>query len=85
MPPYEIRLTKEALKDLKKHPPRLKKKLKEILINRVALEPYTGKKLLGDLQDFYSIRLTYQDRIVYSIDEERKIVFVHRVKTHYGN
>ena len=43
MPEYEIRLTKEALKDLKKHPPRLKIKLKEILQNRVAIDPYSGK------------------------------------------
>lgn len=31
MPEHEIRFTKETLKDLKKHSPRLKIKLKEIL------------------------------------------------------
>jgi mRNA-degrading endonuclease RelE of RelBE toxin-antitoxin system len=85
MPEYEIRLTKEALKDLKKHPPRLKIKLKEILQNRIAIDPYSGKKLVGYLSGFYSVRLSYQDRIVYSIDDAEAIVYIHRVKTHYGN
>ena len=85
MPDYEIRLTKEALKDLKKHPPHLKIKLKEILQNRIAIEPYSGKKLVGDLSGFYSVRLSYQDRIVYSIDDAESIVYIHRVKTHYGD
>ena len=85
MPDYEIRLTKEALKDLKKHPPHLKTKLKEILRNRVAIEPHSGKKLVGDLSGFYSVRLNYQDRIVYSIDDTEAIVYIHRVKTHYGD
>ncbi len=85
MPEFEIRLTKEALKDLKKLPPRLKIKLKEILKNRVSIDPYSGKKLVGDLSGFYSIRLSYQDRIIYSIDETEAIVYIHRVKTHYGD
>ena len=85
MPEYEIRLTKEALKDLKKHSPLLKIKLKEILQNRVAIDPYSGKKLVGDLSGFYSVRLNYQDRILYSIDDAEAIVYIHRVKTHYGD
>ena len=78
-------LPTEALKDLKNHPPRLKIKLKEILQNRIAIDPYSGKKLVGDLSDFYSVRLSYQDRILYSIDDAEAIVYIHRVKTHYGD
>ena len=81
---YEIRFTKEALKDVKKLTPRLKAKLKDILENKISQEPYSGKKLIGQLKDFYSIRLTFQDRIVYSIDEETQIVYIHRTKTHYS-
>ncbi|OQY04919.1 MAG: toxin of toxin-antitoxin system [Desulfobacteraceae bacterium 4572_123] len=81
---YEIRFTKEALKDVKKLTPRLKAKLKDILEKQVSQEPYSGKKLVGQLKAFYSIRLTFQDRIVYSIDEENRKVYVHRAKTHYG-
>ena len=81
---YEIKFTKEALKDVKKLTPRLKAKLKDILDNRVSHEPYSGKKLIGQLKGFYSIRLNFQNRIVYSIDENNQTVFVHREKTHYG-
>ena len=85
MSPYEIRFTKEAFKDTKKLSPALKKKLKKILINRIAVEPHTGKKLVGDLKDFYSVKLNYSDRIVYSIDEDSHIVYIHRTRTHYGD
>ena len=81
---YKIRFTKEAVKDIKKLSPKLKNKLKEIILNKISLEPYTGKKLIGDLSGFYSVRLSYKDRIVYSIDENKQIVFVHRTRTHYG-
>ena len=81
---YEVRLTREAVKDLGKHSPKLRRKAREILENRVALDPYSGKHLVGDLKGYFSVRLTFQDRIVYSVDEDRRLVFVHRTRTHYG-
>ena len=51
----------------------------------MARDPYVWKKLVGDLTGFYSLRLSYQDRIVYSVDRKKKIVFVHRCRTHYGD
>ena len=83
--PYEIRFTKEALKDINKLSPKLKKKLKDIAINQIAKEPLNGKKLVGDLTGFFSTRLSYKDRIVYSINEEDNTVIIHRAKTHYGD
>ena len=44
---YEIRFTNEALKDVRKLSHRLTTKLKEIIENKIAVEPYTGKKLVG--------------------------------------
>ncbi len=84
MKPYAIRFTNEAAKDIKKLPPRLRRKLREILLADIAVDPFSGKRLVGDLQGFYSVRLTYKDRIVYSIDEDSGTVFVHRARTHYG-
>ena len=81
---YEIRFTKEALKDVRKLSTRLTTKLKQIIENKISVEPYSGKKLVGQLKGFYSIRLSYQDRIVYSVDEERLTIYIHRAKTHYG-
>jgi mRNA interferase RelE/StbE len=84
MAAYEIRFTKEALKDIQKLSPKMTTKLKNILENLISIEPHSGKKLIGQLQGFYSIRLSYQDRIIYSIDEENRTIYIHRTKTHYG-
>jgi mRNA interferase RelE/StbE len=81
---YTVRFTKEAVKDIKKIPLRLKNKLKNIISKEIIVDPYSGKKLVGDLEGFYSIRLSYKDRIVYSIDSKEHILFVHRARTHYG-
>ena len=81
---YEVRFTREAFKDVKKLSPKLKKKLRQIVENQIAESPRDGKKLVGDLTGFYSLRLTHKDRVVYSIDEKHKVVFVHRARTHYG-
>jgi len=83
MDQFEIRFTKEAVKDFKKLPKKLQDKLKDIIINRISIEPFSGKKLIGDLKGLYSVRLSYRDRIVYSVDESHKFVFIHRVRTHY--
>jgi mRNA interferase RelE/StbE len=64
--------------------PKLKTKLRSILLNVIAVDPFVGKKLIGDLTGFYSYRLTYKDRIIYSIDTTAQIVYIHRTKTHYG-
>ena len=77
MKPYEIRFTKEAVKDFKKLTPRLQEKLKEILTHSIAPDPQFGKRLVGDLTGFFSVRLSFKDRIVYSIDDKSKTVFVH--------
>jgi mRNA-degrading endonuclease RelE of RelBE toxin-antitoxin system len=81
---YEVRFSRVAYKDVGDLTPRLKKKLKDIITGQIALNPHSGKRLVGDLAGFYSMRLTFKDRIVYSIDEEHKTVYIHRARTHYG-
>ena len=82
---YEIRITKQALKDIRKLPPKMKDKLKSILSEVLSKTPYEGKHLVGDLKGNFSLRLNIYDRIVYSIDEDNKIVYIKRAKTHYGD
>ena len=84
MKPYAVRFTKEAVKDVKKLSPRLRRKLREILAADLATDPFSGKKLVGDLTGFYSIRLSRKDRIVFSVDEATRTIFIHRARTHYG-
>ncbi|MEI6149672.1 MAG: type II toxin-antitoxin system RelE/ParE family toxin [bacterium] len=85
MTPYAIRFTKEAAKDVDKLPPRLKEKLKIVLREQVAPTPRCGKRLVGDLAGFFSLRLSYKHRLVYSVDDASRTVFVHRARTHYGD
>lgn len=85
MKPYEVRFTKEAVKDVAKLLPREKQKLKVILQKQVVPNPKCGKHLAGDLAGFYSLRLSYKDRLVYSIDEVGRTIIVHRARTHYGD
>ncbi|XHX77636.1 MAG: type II toxin-antitoxin system RelE/ParE family toxin [Stenomitos frigidus ULC029] len=82
--PYEVRFTKEAKKDVAKLPPKLKQKLKTLIQESLSISPYAGKKLVGDLAGFYSVRLSYQDRIIYTINDEQNLIYIHRAKTHYG-
>ncbi len=82
---YEVRITRRAEKDILTLTPKLREKLKDILIEVIAKNPFEGKKLLGDLEGSFSYRLNYQDRIVYSIDKQNRIVYVERARTHYGD
>lgn len=85
MPPYEIRITKQAKKEIEQLTPKLRQKLRTILVEIIAPDPHSGKQLVGDLAGNYSYRLNYKDRIVYSIDEANHIVYIKRVRTHYGD
>ncbi|MEI8012959.1 MAG: type II toxin-antitoxin system mRNA interferase toxin, RelE/StbE family [Candidatus Omnitrophota bacterium] len=81
---YTVCFSHQAKKDVEKLSPVIRKKLKEILLEVLAKDPYEGKKLLGDLAGSYSYRLTFKDRIVYQVDEKARIIFIERARTHYG-
>lgn len=81
---YQIELTKQAQKDIAKLTPKLKTKLKDILRNKIAIVPQSGKPLVGDLIGYYSVRLSFQDRIVYRIENDRCVIVIVRAKSHYG-
>ena len=84
MSQWQIRFTKQAKKDVDSLSPKLKQKLYDILVNTIAGNPYAGKRLMGDLAGSFSFRLTYKDRLVYSLDEKAKVTYVERARTHYG-
>ena len=81
---YQIAFTRQAQKDIAKLTPKLKTKLKDILRNKISIEPQAGKPLVGDLTGYYSVRLSFQDRIVYRIENDRCVVLIVRAKSHYG-
>lgn len=82
---YKLEFTEQAQKDISKLSPKLKSKLKSILRNKISVAPESGKALVGDLKGYFSVRLSFQDRIVYRIENDRCVVVVIRAKTHYGD
>ena len=82
---YRVRFTRQAEKDIAKLTEKLCAKLEDIARNRLAVDPYSGKPLTGPLKGYWSMRLSYQDRIVYSIQEDELVVIVLRARTHYGD
>lgn len=85
MEKYKLLFSKQALKDVNSLSPKLKAKLKDILLEVISEDPQCGKKLLGDLEGNYSYRLDLKNRIVYSIDKKKRLVYVKRARTHYGD
>ena len=82
---YKLEFTKQAQKDISKLSPKLKSKLTSILRNKISVAPESGKALVGDLKGYFSVRLSFQDRIVYRIENDRCVVVVIRARTHYGD
>ena len=75
---WTIKFSRKALKDAKKlRSANLTSNVNQI-IEILKQNPYKHpcKKLSGDLQGYYSRRINIQHRLVYSIDEENKMVKV---------
>ena len=74
---YEVILSRNALKFLKKLPPTDRERIKEALL-KLSQNPWFTqyKKLRG--YPFYRIRVG-DYRIIYSVDEESKTVYVVRI------
>jgi len=81
---YAIEFTKQAQKDIAKLTPKLKNKLKDILRHKISIVPLMGKPLVGDLTGYFSVRLSFQDRIVYRVENDRCVILIVRAKSHYG-
>ena len=82
-----IVFTKQARKDAKKLSaaglrPKAEKLLK-ILQDNPYQKPPPFEKLLGDLSGAYSRRINMQHRLVYQIIDEKKVIKVLRMWTHY--
>ncbi len=80
---YGIVFAKQAKKDLDRLPESQKKKVRDLALNVLRENPHSGKKLIGDLKGYFSLRINIRDRLVYRIDEEEQKVIVLMCKTHY--
>lgn len=87
MSKYKHVYTKQAQKDAKKAASSgLKPKIKSLLniLKENPFEEYPPyEKLVGNLEGAYSRRINIQHRLVYQVLEDKKIVKVIRMWTHY--
>ncbi|MFT7878959.1 MAG: type II toxin-antitoxin system RelE/ParE family toxin [Sulfurimonas sp.] len=76
---YKIQIDNKVIKDLKKidkiWQKRILNKIKSVLID----DPYSGKKLVGNLSPYYRLRVGNY-RIIYEIIEDEVVVEVIKVK-----
>ena len=84
---WTIKHSKQAVKDSKKIEQSNLKQSVENLLEVLKENPFQNpppyEKLIGDLTGKYSRRINIQHRLVYEVFEERKIVRVLRMWTHY--
>ena len=89
---YQIVLTKTAIEHynafLKSGNVKIINKIK-ILLADIALHPYTGigkpEALRYSLSGKWSRRITREHRLIYSVDEDRIIVHVLAMNSHYSS
>lgn len=84
---YEVRLTKQAEKDLQRILRTNLKKQVYALMELITQNPYQPpvEKLVGDLAGFYSRRINVQHRLVYKVEEDTKRIIILRMWSHYGD
>jgi toxin YoeB len=84
---YELAYTRQAKKDAKKlKGTPLAPKAKELL-EVIRQDPFANpppfEALIGDLQGAYSRRINIQHRLVYEVIENKQVVRVLRLWSHY--
>ena len=84
---YDIVFTKAALKDIPKLKAAHLDKTTKALIDVIKENPYqtppSYEKLTGDLIGLYSRRINIQHRLVYEVFEDRKVIKIVSLWSHY--
>lgn len=85
MEPWQVLLTKQGQKDLRRLDRAELQHKVLALLEVLQQNPYqpTYEKLMGELKGKYSRRINIQHRLVYSIDEENKIIKILKAYEHY--
>lgn len=84
---YKVEFHKRALKDIEK----LKenkleskaKKLVEIIKENPFQNPPSYEKLVGNLEGFISRRINIQHRLIYQVLEDKKVIRIISLWSHY--
>ena len=77
---YEVEITPEGLRHLNRLPNKVRAAVVETILGSIAENPRrAGKALRGELEGLYSARRG-EFRVIYEIDEGRRVVLVHRAQ-----
>ncbi len=79
---YVLFLKPRARKDLNNFNDVDRLKIK-LVLDVIARDPFSGKKLEGDMKDYYSVRV-WPNRIVYEIYKKERIIMVVRIGHRQG-
>jgi Txe/YoeB family toxin of toxin-antitoxin system len=84
---WKVVYSRHAQKDAKKLAQSSLKEKAQALLSLLEQDPFQNppqfEKLVGDLQGAYSRRINIQHRLVYQVVEEKRVVKVLRMWTHY--
>ena len=84
---WTIVLTKRATKDIELLKRAGLSQVASRILDIISINPFQTpppyEKLIGAFSGYYSRRINFQHRIVYKIDETKKIVTIMRMWTHY--
>lgn len=84
---WKVILSSHAVKDAKKLRRAGLRPKAECLLQLLQEDPFIRypayKKLVGNLNGFYSRRVNIQHRLVYSVDPDQHVVHVLRMWSHY--
>ncbi len=76
---FNIEYAKSVAKDLKPLPKSARVKALDVVETSLASDPYQGKALKGPYRGLYRFRVG-DYRIIYSIEKDRLVVFVLRIR-----
>lgn len=84
---YQIYFAKQAMKGRRLIAQAGLEQRAKALLAVLAEDPFRTpppwEKLVGDLSGYYSRRINIQHRLVYSVDQDAKVVKILRMWTHY--
>lgn len=76
---YKLVFDDKVIKDFKKIDCYWQKKILKVIKTKLVKNPYSGKKLVGDLSPFYRLRIS-DYRVIYDIVDAQLIITIIRVK-----
>lgn len=76
---YQLLFDDKVIKDLKAIDKSWQKKIIKAIKDKLPNNPYSGKKLVGDLAPYYRLRVG-DYRVVYEVKERQVVITVIRIR-----